>query len=143
MWYLIVDLETRFAQNFHMKAPVLHRLIWLMAIAICSMVACKKKPAALAPVPVEQVPATIEQAFKQATPETGAAATDVTVALREGDEVKAFEDLQTLSKRRDLTAEQREAVTRSWLSMIEQLRAAAARGNKKAEEALEHYMATK
>jgi hypothetical protein len=63
--------------------------------------------------------------------------------LRSSDDAVALFELQDLSAKPTLTAEQRDAVTRSMLAVHERLRTEAAKGNKKAEEAIEHYQATK
>lgn len=104
---------------------------------------CKEKPVAVAPIPVEQVPATMEQAFQQAAPAVKQDATAVVAALQGQDEPKAFFELQELSGRPELTPEQQEAVTRAWAAVHARLRAAAERGDKKAGDALEQYRATK
>ena len=112
-----------------------------MAIAGCSR--GDAPTAAAAAVPVEQVPATIEQAFAAAPPETKETAREVTAAVTGGDTVRAFEELQHLTSQPSLTPAQRDAAARSMVALHERLRTSAEKGDKKAEEALEQYRATK
>jgi hypothetical protein len=104
---------------------------------------CKKQAPAPPPAQIEQVPPTMEKVFEQAPAELRQSAGDVATALRSSDDAGALFELQDLSAKPTLTAEQRDAVTRSMLAVHERLRTEAAKGNKKAEEAIEHYQATK
>jgi hypothetical protein len=104
---------------------------------------CKKTAQAPPPMPVEQVAPSIETIFQQAPAETRQLATEAAAAVQSSDDVKAFNDLQDLRARVDLTPQQREAVARSMLAVNQRLRQAAEKGDKKAEQALEHYRATK
>ncbi len=97
-------------------------------------------PQALAP---EKVAPTLDAAFKNARPEDQQAAHEVVSALQSKDDPKAFVQLQSLTTRPDLTADQRAAATRSMLSVLAQLQAAAANGNKAAEDLLQAYRASK
>jgi hypothetical protein len=120
----------------------------MQKITICSaaglllLVSCSKNepPTALAP---EQVPAAVETAFKDAPAEAKSSASQVVNSLQGKDEVKAFFELQNLSSRTDLTPEQRQAATRSMLSLNERLRAAAAQGDQRAADALQVYRSSK
>src|SRR4051794_18405282 len=69
------------------------------------------------PLSADQVPAAVEDAFKEAPPDAKTAAAGVVSSLQGKDDVKAFFDLQSLSARNDLTPEQRQVATRSMLSM--------------------------
>jgi len=97
-------------------------------------------PQALAP---EEVTPALDTAFKNANPENKQAANEVVSALQSKDDPKAFIHLQSLAARPDLTADQRAAATRSMLSVLAQLQAAAANGNKAAEDLLQAYRASK
>ena len=99
-----------------------------------------KPPEALT---AEQVPATVESAFKDASPEAKSSAAEVIAAIQGNDEPKAILDLQALFARPDLTPEQRDVASRSMISLNERLRAAAAQGDKNAAQALETYRARK
>ena len=93
------------------------------------------------PMPVEQVPATVENAFKEANPELKGSAGEIVTAIQGKDEPKALLDLQALFARPDLTPEQREAANRSMISLNQKLRTAAEQGDQRAAEALQVYRA--
>ena len=103
---------------------------------------CKKAGTPVAITP-EQIPNTVQTAFKGAAPEVESLANDVAASLQNKEEPKAFEQLQALSWRPDLTPEQREAAMRAMRALNEQFAAAAAKGDKTAEEMLQKYRATK
>ncbi len=96
--------------------------------------------AALTP---EQIPGTVTNAFREAAPEVKNLADEVAASLHNQEEPKAFWELQELSARPDLTPEQREAALRATLALNIRLQAAAAKGDKNAEEMLQRYRATK
>jgi hypothetical protein len=95
------------------------------------------------PLAAEQVPAAVENAFKDATPEVKSSAAEVVNSIQGKDEVKAFFELQNLTSRNDLTPEQREVASHSMLSMNERLRAAAAQGDQRAAQALQAFRSSK
>jgi hypothetical protein len=94
-------------------------------------------------IPVEEVPAAVSHAFDQAAPEVKNAANQVISSIQTKDEAKAFLELHVLASRPDLTPEQREAASRSILSLNERLRAAAEEGDNRAAEALQIYRSSK
>jgi hypothetical protein len=110
--------------------------------AICFTGACSKNKAP-EPVAVDQVPATVESAFKDAPAEVKSSADEIAAAVQGKDNAKALIDLQTLFARPDLTPEQREAASQSMRSLHQQLRSAAAQGDARAAEALQTYGARK
>jgi len=111
-----------------------------LALALGSGCGKKADPEVLA---VEQVPATVENAFKGADGELKNTATEVVNAIQGKDEPKAMMDLQALFARPDLTPEQREVASRSMISLNQKLRAAAAQGDQRAAEALQIYNSRK
>ena len=112
----------------------------LALLAVAS--GCGKKSVASGPLPVEQVPQALETAFKNAAPETSRAANEAVSAVRDQDP-GALTDLQELAARADLDEKQRIAATRAMAAYLQKLREAAEKGDKKSEEAIEHYRATK
>ena len=64
-------------------------------------------------------------------------------ALQSQDAPKAFVQSQNLTERPDLTPEQRTAAALSRAAALMQLQAAAANGNKAAEDLLQAYRASK
>jgi hypothetical protein len=114
----------------------------ILASALALFAGCSRNtpPPAL---PADQVPAAVENAFKEASPDAKNSASEVVSSLHNKDEVKAFLELQSLSSRTDLTPEQRQAAARSVLSMNERLRVAAEQGDQRAAEALQGYRSRK
>lgn len=118
--------------------------ILVMGACACALLAfsgCGRKTASK-PLPVEQVPQAIESAFKNASPDASQAARDVVSSVR-SDEPNALAELQDLSVRGDLNEQQRIAAARALAAYLQKLRDTAAKGDKKSEEALENYRATK
>lgn len=113
-----------------------------MAAAVLALTGCGKKVTATAPIPIEQVPQAVESAFKSAPQEASVAATEAVTAVRE-DDPNALANLQDLSSRSDLTDEQRGVAARAMAAYLKQLREKAEKGDKKAEDAIQHYRATK
>jgi|SRR5690349_2382011 len=114
-------------------------LVVFIGVAGCSR-APVSSPQALAP---EQVAPTLNSAFKDAKPEVKEAANGVVSALQSQDAPKAFVQSQNLTERSDLTPEQRTAAALSRAAALMQLQAAAASGNKAAEDLLQAYRASK
>jgi hypothetical protein len=86
-----------------------------------------------------ETPQAIQSAFKEAKPEIKAAADQIAAAIQNQEAPKAFLQLQQLSSRSDLTADQSAAAARASASVRAQLQVAAARGDKAAAELLEEY----
>jgi hypothetical protein len=120
--------------------PALAKWLPLTALLVVGFGCKEKAPQVLS---AEQVPAAVESAFKDATGDAKTTANEVVAAIQSKDEAKALVDLQTLFSRPDLTPEQREAANSSMISLNERLRALAAQGDKKAQEALDTYSARK
>jgi hypothetical protein len=125
------------SRRIRLRKPILSLCFVLAVASGCS------RNRAPAPLPADQAPAVVEKAFKEADPQVKTAATEVVEALQRKDHIKAFFELQDLSSRSDLTPEQREAASRSMLSVNEQLRSAASQGDQQAAEALQAYRARK
>lgn len=119
-------------------------VLCLLAIIVgIPVLGCKKQAAAPTPVAVEEVAPTVEKAFQQAPTEIRQSASVAVAAVQSGDDGQALDELSELSMKPELTVEQRQAVTRSMLGVQQRLRAAAEKGDKRAEATLEHYRATK
>ena len=115
----------------------------VLVLSVALMATACKKSGNRAVLTPEQIPATVQSAFKDAAPDVKSVAEEATAALQNKEEPKAFEQLQALSWRPDLTPEQREAAMRAIRALNEQFAAAAAKGDKNAEEMLQKYRATK
>lgn len=94
------------------------------------------------PLPLEEVPQTLESAFKTAPPEANQAASDIVVAVR-AQEPRALAELQGLSERSDIDEAQRLAAARAMAAYLQKLREAADKGDKRSQEAVDLYRATK
>jgi hypothetical protein len=111
-----------------------------LVVILCG---CKRAgSSAYAPLPPEQVPQTMSQAFEQSAASVSAAARPVILAAEARDPA-AILGLHELASRPDLTAEQRKAVQRSMQALLEQARAAAARGDARSDEVMKAYRASK
>jgi hypothetical protein len=114
-------------------------MIGLVALALAG---CDQNSKAPPPLPVDQIPQALESAFKETNSESGEVAMEVISAMR-SDEPVALESLQELSIRPDLSEEQRSAASRAMSAYLQKMRESAEKGDKKAEDALQRYRATK
>jgi hypothetical protein len=114
----------------------------LSALALLFLAGCGETAKSPPPLPIDQVPQVLESAFKNAPAEAGAAASEAISAVRE-DASGALDELQELSIRPDLSDEQRMAASRAMAAYLQKLRETAEKGDKKAEDALQQYRATK
>lgn len=124
--------------------PGLAMLAALAALALALLASGCGEPetAVEQPIPAEQVPSRVEEAFRGASPAVVAEADAVVTSVREEDP-SALEKLRQLSVRPDLTPEQRAVAGRSMYSLLARLQAAETNGNQKAAEALQQYRSTK
>jgi len=111
-------------------------------LSISMFVAGCRKQTAVKPLPIDEVPETIQNAFKESSPETSNVVSEVVTSVHQ-DQGKTLEELQVLSAQPNLTAEQRQATDRAMYSVLNKLSQAAAKGDKQAEEAMKKYRATK
>ena len=84
-----------------------------------------------------------DKAFANASPDVKAALGEAEAAMKAEEDAKAFMQLNALSARPDLTAEQRGAAAQSMLSVSKKLDEAAAKGDREAAALLESYRASK
>ncbi len=126
-----------------------HAVFFVFLCASFGVTGCRKEETPPAPLAVEQAPATLEGAFKpkadepKIDPQIRSLVDDAVIALTSKNYGRALFILQSLSGRSDLTAEQREFVTRSMLSANKALEEQANNGNVAAQEALELRRRTK
>jgi hypothetical protein len=130
-----------------MTCPHFTRLCGLgltLASALLLATGCSKGGKnASATVTPEQVPRTVEQAFQDAPTDVKQQAAQAVSSLQSQNDVAAFVQFDSLSKRSELTAEQRQAAFASWMAANERLQQAAANGNKTARDLLDTYRASK
>lgn len=125
------------ANNFNRLVSVFWALV-LVAASGCNR-AAKAPPS----ISIEQVPQALESAFQGASSEATTAAVEAATAVRSDEPAVALEMLQDLSARPELTDEQRATAGRALTAYLQKAREAAEKGDKKSEDALQQYRATK
>lgn len=116
-------------------------LIALALVPFVWMAGCGKKPPGT-PIAIEQAPRLLTEAFKDAKPETSAAATAIATSVQAGDPA-SLAHVHELAAQSDLSDEQRAVAYRVAAAVHQKMIENAARGDQKAQAALEHYRATK
>ncbi len=120
----------------------------LRAVAIAALLVAASSLAGCggssgAPKTPEQARTERDKAFANASPDVKAALGEAEAAMKAQEDAKAFMQLNALSARPDLTAEQRGAAAQSMLSVSKKLDEAAAKGDREAAALLESYRASK
>jgi hypothetical protein len=101
-----------------------------------------RDPAPAVASPQEAVPS-MQASFQTASEEVKQEAESAVTAIQAQDDAAAFLRLENLSKRSELTEEQRQAMVDAWMAVNRRLAVAASNGNPAAEELLNHYRSTK
>jgi len=125
------------------KCNCVCRLSITLAGALVLVVGCSKSGKTATVATPQQELVTVEKAFKDAPADVKQQASEAVSALQSQNDVAAFVQFDTLSKRSELTAEQRQAAFASWMAANQRLQQAAANGNKTARELLDTYRASK
>lgn len=120
------------------KSAVISLSLSLLIVAGCSK--SSSSPVSLAP---EQIPTAMNEVFKLSSGETRELVNNCISAGQSQDVTAAFTDLQKLSRRDDLTIEQRAIAARAMATTMVQLRAASEKGNPAAQSLLQQYMSTR
>ena len=123
-----------------MKLPQFFRLLFIAALLSPG---CAKEPTPPAPLAVEQIPAAMDAEFQIATPEIRDAAAGMVAAVKQNELPTAFDKLQELSSRGDLSPAQRATASRAMMGVAQSLQNAASNGDAKAAEALHRYQTTR
>lgn len=103
---------------------------------------CGDKPAP-EPISAAEVPKTLDTAFSGASAEAKAAAKAATEALQKDEQSMALEALEALSRKTDLTPEQRDAAAKAALSVRAGILDAANKGDAAAKAYLDEQRARK
>jgi len=103
---------------------------------------CGDKPVP-EPIAKADVPKTLDTAFNGANPEARAAAKAASDALQKDEQSMALEALEALSRKTDLTPEQREAAAKAALSVRAGILDAANKGDAAAKAYLDEQRARK
>ena len=85
----------------------------------------------------------VQSVFKDASEDVRQQAGEVVAAVQAQNPVAAYGQLETLSGRPSLTAEQQQAISDLRLVLVRQLQSQSAQGNAAAEELLNKYRASK
>ena len=116
------------------------------SLALCSMVllpGCSKDPGPPPPLAVEQIPAELEKAFKQARQEPKDLVAKITTGLQSKDYPAAYDAVQALGSVPDATKEQRALTARAMLTIYGLLQEAQSQGDDKAAAALRYHQMSK
>jgi hypothetical protein len=114
----------------------------LVLIIALLLTGCSRQSPEPSSLSMQEVPGAISNAFKDAPPELNKAATEISLAVAD-DDPSAWEALQRLSNQPDLTEAQRQAAARSMTVVLSNLQASVQKGDKKAEEEMKRYQASK
>ncbi|HUR45048.1 MAG TPA: hypothetical protein VMZ27_04150 [Candidatus Saccharimonadales bacterium] len=116
----------------------------LFSLCLLALLSACSKPQQAGPVKLEDVPSTMQKAFAGGKTKTEVTeAVEKTVAEVQQGDPNALSNFQSLSARDDVTPEQRSAVARSMATYMKHLQQEAEKGNTKAKEAIDKYVATK
>jgi hypothetical protein len=92
---------------------------------------------------VEQIPAELDKAFRQAKQETKDLVSKINSSLQAKDYTTAYDAVQALGSVPDATTDQQVLTARAMLTIYGLLQTAQAQGDEKATAALEHYKMTR
>lgn len=124
------------------RAVIKSLALTLGLLPVAWLAGCEKKASNQQPIPVEQVPRVLSETFKDATPETRAVVNEIANSVQAGDPA-SLAQAHELTAQSELSDEQRAAAFRVAAAIHQKMVENAARGDKKAQEALELYRATK
>jgi hypothetical protein len=120
------------------------QIIWIMSSPVLLLLAgCSKEPGPPPPLAVEQIPAELEKAFKQAKQDPKDLVTKLNSSLQSKDYPDAYDAVQALGNVPEATKEQRMLVSRAMLTIYGLLQAAQAQGDDKASAAIRYHQMTK
>lgn len=114
----------------------------LLLLIICGL-GCKPQATMPTPLPVAELPAALEKAFRVAPAEAKDMAGQVVALVQAQDYPKAHPQLLALAATPKLTREQLDVTARGLVTLNELLQAAQAQGDEKAAQALETYRKSK
>ena len=106
---------------------------WLFSVG------CGRNAGPPEPLPVEQLPAALQQAFSKAKPDIKEVADKVVALVEAKDYSKAFWAMQHLSTMAGLTKDQNSVTTRGLLTLNGLLQAAQTQGDQKAAQTLKNF----
>jgi hypothetical protein len=114
-----------------------------LPILLLFLAGCSKEPGPPPALAVEQIPAELEKAFKQAKQETKDVVGKLNSGLQNKDYADAYDAVQALGNIPDTTKEQRMLVSRAMLTIYGLLQTAQANGDDRAAAAIRYHQMTK
>jgi len=114
-----------------------------LPILLLFLAGCSKEPGPPPALAVEQIPAELEKAFKQAKQETKDVVGELNSGLQNKDYADAYDAVQALGNIPDTTKEQRMLVSRAMLTIYGLLQTAQANGDDRAAAAIRYHQMTK
>lgn len=118
-------------------------IIALLAVSFFSAGCGKSGMTAPTPLEADKLPATVTQAFNQSAGQTRELATSYVSSFQSQDPTTAFQELQELRDQQNLNEQQRTVLARALMTTFQQLRLAAANGDKSAQLAIHKYLSTR
>src|SRR6516225_3116357 len=110
-----------------------------LPILLLFLAGCSKEPGPPPALAVEQIPAELEKAFKQAKQETKDVVGKLNSGLQNKDYADAYDAVQALGNIPDTTKEQRMLVSRAMLTIYGLLQTAQANGDDRAAAAIRYH----
>ena len=126
-----------------MRLPLFNQVNLALLVAVLTAGGCDRSSAPIAPLSMEQLPATFEKAFSKAKPEVKDLANQVVSAVQSNAYASAYATLQGLSAVPTLTREQARIVGRGMVTINGLLQSAAAKGDENAAQAVQIYRSQK
>ncbi len=111
-------------------------LAWSVCILFLALLVSCRQGGPPAPLPLDQLPTALNQAFSKARPELKELAERAGASVQNHEPAKALLVVEGLCATPDLTPSQREVATRAMVALTQELNAAQARGDKEAAELL-------
>jgi hypothetical protein len=126
-----------------MKYSFVARLTATLFVSFICAFGCKPKDTMPAPLPADQLPAVMQQAFASAPASAKALAGEVVAAVQAKDYSKALSQVQALTVVPKLKKEQISVASRALITINELLQAAQAQGDQNATQTLQNYQRLK
>jgi hypothetical protein len=104
---------------------------------------CSKSGTSPADMEPAKVSMAVSRAFEKSAGETKQAAEICVNSLEKQDAPTAFQELQKMNQKSDLTPEQRAVVTKAMQATFKQLQSAAEQGNASAQAVMNNYLSTR
>ena len=114
-----------------------------LLLSLILLSACKREAVVPTGVAVEDAQKNLADKFAQASGPTKELSKDAGDAMTQGHYSDAYQLLNQLSSKPDLSATEREAAAQAQIGLMKKLQESAANGDKAAAELIEHHRASK